>query len=129
MDALEGSEERRNKIILRAPLASRGWLGTETGRRLRRPPRGWRGCTRGSRGRGNVVSSGRGFEGGGHRISGHNEWFLRGVRPRGLFLPLQSSAGFRGGPADLEPGGEGFLGSACWFTSPVVPLGARVGTG
>lgn len=50
MDALEGSEERRNKIILRAPLASRGWLGTETGRRLRRPPRGWRGCTRGSRG-------------------------------------------------------------------------------
>lgn len=114
---------------LRAPLASRGWLGAETGRGLRRPPRGWRGRTRELRGRGSVVSSGRGFEGGGHRSSGHTEWVLHGVRPRGLFLPLHSRAGFRGGPAALELGGGGFLGSTCRFASPAVPLGARAGTG
>lgn len=57
-----------------------------------------------------MVSSGRGFEGGGHRISGHTEWVLRGVRTRELFLPLQSRAGFLGGPADLELDGGGVSG-------------------
>lgn len=55
-----------------------------------------------------MVSSGRGFEGGGHRTSRHTEWVLWGVRTRGLFLLLQSRAGFQGDPADLELGGGGF---------------------